>query len=190
MAEVTVAAVAVIAVCFGASAVLKLRAGSAYGMYRSGLAEARLVPDRLLPAVAASLAATEAIIGAAAIAALALTMSGNNVIPLEAAALGCGVLLSALLTLGVAVVLARGTRARCSCFGSGASKPLGLLHLARNVALLTILSLGLAAGIVTSGQPGLASAAVATEAGTLLGLLLVRFEDLAWLITGLLLFQH
>ena len=74
-------------------------------------------------------------------------------------------LLTATLTAGVAVVIRRGTRARCACFGAGSTRPLGGAHLFRNLALLAVLAFGLASNPLGHGHPGPAGTLAAAAAG-------------------------
>jgi hypothetical protein len=101
-------------------------------------------------------------------------------------ALAGAALLTSVLAAGVAVVMRRGTRARCACFGSGSGRPLGGVHLIRNVGLLAVIAAGLVGGIgggFEHRRPGLAGAAVAVAAGAVAGLVLTRFDDLIALFT-------
>lgn len=81
--------------------------------------------------------------------------------------------LLAVLTAGIAVVLARGTTAPCRCFGASAT-PLSARHLVRNGVLVVVAVLGLAA---PAGPPGIGPALVATLAGAVAGLLVTVADD-------------
>jgi len=102
-----------------------------------------------------------------------------SAIVLAEAALAAAAVLTAVLATGVVVVIRRGTRARCPCFGADSGRPLGRLHLLRNLSLLAVVGAGLAAVLLTRGHPALAGMAVAAAAGALAALLFIRWEDLA-----------
>lgn len=76
---------------------------------------------------------------------------------------------SAVLTAGVAVTVARGVKAPCLCFGASA-EPLGPVHLARNAFLTCAGVLGLAAADSVAPAAWLTGAVVAV--------LLIRLDDL------------
>lgn len=161
---------------FAASAAAKLRSRRAYRSFRDGLHETGLVPERMLPAATASLAVTEAVVAAgllaAAGAASPATLPG---IP----ALALAVLLTAALATGIAMVIRRGTQARCACFGTRAGRPLGRVHLARNLSLLAVTCAGLAAAPLAHSRPPLAGTVLAAMAGAVAALLFIRWDDLA-----------
>ena len=120
-----------------ASATAKLRGRSAYLSFQAGLAETRLISRRLLPPAAAALAACEAVVAVSAAVAAALTAANaSGAATVTASALGLAIALTSVLAAGVAVILHRGTRARCACFGSASDRALGRPQLARNLGLL------------------------------------------------------
>jgi hypothetical protein len=82
--------------------------------------------------------------------------------------------LLAAFTTGIAIVLRRGTRAGCRCFGA-TERPYGPHHLVRN-GLLIAAALG---GALTAGQPtDLPAALIAIAAGVIAALVLVTFDEL------------
>ncbi len=190
MADLLIAVLTMTGCVYGASAAAKLHGRGAYRSYRTGLGEAGLVPARLLPATAAALAAGETAASAVSAAAAALTaLAGPGAATVAAASLGGAALLTAILAAGVAVIVRRGTKARCACFGAtsggSAARPLGKAHLARNLGLLAVVAAGLAtvtaglvAGAVTAGLPDPASVLMAVLAGTVAAALLVRLDDI------------
>jgi hypothetical protein len=192
------AALAVMAAVYGASAIAKLSGPAAFRAYAAGLRETALVPDRLLARVAAVLAGCEAGVAAAAAVALALQFGTSRAAPpVATAALAAAAVLTANLALGIAVILRRGGSARCACFGSSSARPLGRIHLLRNVILLAVAAAGLIAAEISWARgsragsaaaatlfgTGAAAAAIAVVAGLALALLLIRVDE----ITGLFL---
>jgi len=180
MGDFSIAALSLVGCVLAASAVTKLRSPRAYRAFREGLRETGVAPGRMLPAITAALCGAEAIIAAGLITAGALTAaSAPGAIVLAEAALAAAAVLTAVLATGVVVVIRRGTRARCPCFGADSGRPLGRLHLLRNLSLLAVVGAGLAAVLLTRGHPALAGMAVAAAAGALAALLFIRWEDLA-----------
>jgi len=188
VADLLIAVLTMTGCVYGASAAAKLRGRRAYRAYRAGLGEAGLVPARLLPATAAVLAAGETAAAAGVIAAAVLTaLAGPGAVTVAAVSLGGAALLTAILAAGVAVIVHRGTKARCACFGASAggqaARPLGKAHLARNLGLLIVMAAGLAAGAVANGRPAPASVIMAALAGAVAAVLLVRLDDLVAVFT-------
>jgi hypothetical protein len=167
---------------FAASAAAKLSSRRAYRAFRDGLAESRLFPARLVPAVAASLAAAEAVLAGGLLAAAGLTtVAAPGAAWLAESALAVAAVLTAGLAVGVALVVRRGTRARCACFGARSARPLGRVHLARNLCLLAVVGAGLAGIPVARGHAGSAGAALAAVAGAVTALMFIYWDDLAGL---------
>jgi hypothetical protein len=109
------------------------------------------------------------------------TLALMTVPPTRRLGLAAAVLLFALLTAGVAVVLARGRATACRCFGASA-EPLGRRHLVRNAVLTGLAVVGFAAprsGVTAAG------ALVALAAGVLAGLLVTVLDDVVALFTPL-----
>src|SRR6516164_2275861 len=155
---------------FAASAAGKLRGRQAYRSFRGGLAETALLPRRFLPAAAAGLAA-----------ALVATAAGASAKPAAEAVLTAAITLTAVLAAGVARVVRRGTAARCHCFGARPGRPLGPVHLTRNLTLLGVLAAGLVASMLGRGDPAAGATAVAVTAGGAGALLFTRWEEIAGL---------
>jgi hypothetical protein len=180
MDDFSVAVLSLAACVFGASAAGKLTSDRVYRSFRDGLRETELVSRRLLPAVAALLSGAEALIAAALAAAAALTIAAAAAAAVAAeVALAAAAVLTAILAGGVAVVVHRGTMARCACFGAGNDRPLGAAHLARNLSLLTAVGAGLAVTPLGDGNPAVVGAVIAAAAGAVAALLFIRWEDLA-----------
>jgi hypothetical protein len=181
MSEVGFAILILGAWVFGASAIAKLRGRRAYRAFVAGLRESGLVPGAGLPAVAAALAGSEAVIavGLAATAATAGVAPGHGVNAYAESALAAAAALTAVLAAGVGMAIHRGIQARCACFGARPGRPLGRPHLVRNLILLAALGTGLAAVPLAGGPGRPAAAALSAAAGSLAALLIIRWEDLA-----------
>lgn len=152
-----------VGVVFAASAFGKLRGRRAFGEFAAGLGAMEVVPGAWVRPVAAAVVGTEAAV-AVLLAAPATTGAG----------LALAVLLLAVFTGAIALVLRRGTRASCPCFGA-ATTPFGVRHLARNGVLVAVAVTGLA----TNG-PGSAAAGgvlLAVLTGTVAASLVVRLDD-------------
>lgn len=177
-----VTAVLVMTACvFAASAASKLRSRQAYLAFRAGLGEAALVPPPVLPVTAALLAGAEAVLAAAlTAAAVAVLAAAPGASWLAGSALAAAAGLMVVLLAGVTVVVRRGTRARCACFGAS-SQPLGLTHVVRNACLLAVLAGGLAALPLAGGRAAVAGMALAVAGGLVLSLLFIRWDDLTGL---------
>jgi hypothetical protein len=152
-----------VAVVFAISAAGKLRTSAVRAAFRRSVADMAVLPARAVGPVATAVPIAEA-------ATVVLI-----VVP-ATAALGCvlALVLLAAFTTGIAIVLRRGTRAGCLCFGT-TERPYGPHHLVRN-GLLAAAALG---GAVTAGHPTDPPAAlIAIAAGVLAALVLVTFDEL------------
>ncbi|AWS43112.1 MauE/DoxX family redox-associated membrane protein [Streptosporangium sp. 'caverna'] len=96
--------------------------------------------------------------------------------------------LLAVLTAGISAAMRRGRRAPCRCFGASAT-PLGRTHVVRNLILMAVGCIGLAAEVAARTTPAGSAAhpagvalAVATAAVGVL--LVVRLDDLTSLFTA------
>lgn len=165
---------------FTASAGGKLRSRQAYRLFRASLTETGLIPGRGLPAAAVSLAVTEGAVAAGLLAAAVLTAAGvPGALWVAASALVAAAALTAVLTAGVAVIIHRGTRARCTCFGAQHGRPFGRAHLARNLSLIAVILAGLAVVPLAHGRPPLDATMLAAGAGAIAALPFIRWDDLA-----------
>ncbi|MGI5128074.1 MauE/DoxX family redox-associated membrane protein [Pseudonocardia sp. CA-107938] len=152
-----------VAVVFAISATGKLRTAAVRAAFRRSVAGMAVLPAGVVGPVAAAVPVLEAL------AAVLL------VVP-PTAVLGCGlalVLVGAFST-GIVIVLRRGTKAACLCFGT-TERPYRAAHLVRN-GLLAAAAL---AGAVLSGYPvDLLAALIMVVGGVLVALVLVAFDDL------------
>jgi hypothetical protein len=180
MDELLIAALSLAGSVFAASSAAKLSGRRSYRSFRDDLAEARLIPGRMVPAAAAWLAGTEASAAAGLLAAIALTMAATpRAAWLAESALTVTAALTAALALGVAAIVRRGTRARCACFGARSGRPLGRAHLARNLSLLAVVCTGLVAAPLAHGRPPLPGAVLAVLGGAVTALPFIRWDDIA-----------
>jgi Methylamine utilisation protein MauE len=150
-----------IGLVFAVAAVTKVRSPSAYREFASWLA-ALPVPmarNRALPA--AFVAAEVAIV---ALVAVPVTATAGLLL-----AAGC----LAVMTAGTAVIVKRGARVSCQCFGPSSS-PLGARHILRDGILLAIALVGtLGTGRGSASPAGIALSLVAA----LIGATFVVFSD-------------
>ncbi|MBP2327582.1 hypothetical protein JOF56_007967 [Kibdelosporangium banguiense] len=135
-------------------------------------------PLSLLPrrwrgrAAAAVTAAESAVVTACAVGAvLAVLGQGGTVLLLGL--LGAGALLL-IFTVAIGLMLRRGERAPCHCFGTR-DTPLGLAHVVRNLFLLALCVLGSLGDSSGFAVPGVVLAVVA---GLLAATLVIRLDDL------------
>ena len=149
---------------FLASAASKLRSGQALRAFAATLAAMRLVRGAAVLPVASGVAAAEAV----AVAMLVVP-------PIRSAGFAVAAALLAVLTIGVAVVLARGTAVPCRCFGASTA-PLSRRHLLRNVALVVVALTGL---LTPPHDLPPAGSVIALLTGALAGLLVTEIDHLA-----------
>ena len=179
MTALAIAVLALAACVYGASAAAKLASRPRFLAYQDGLRETELLPTGLLSPIARVLAGGEATAAASLTAATTLTAAGlPGATTVSAAALADAILLTCALTAGIAVLVHRGVRARCACFGPGSPNILGWPHLARNLVLLALLAAGLAADQVGQGVPSTAAALLAAISGAITAVVLVHLDDL------------
>ncbi|MFC7931028.1 MauE/DoxX family redox-associated membrane protein [Streptomyces cinereoruber] len=169
MMYVVIACRALLALVFLASAAGKLRGRDALAGFTAEVRAWRLVPARASGAVAAGVAGAEAV--AAVLSALPVAGRSGPVL---------AGLLVAVFTTGIVITRARGTTARCSCFGRTAV-PLGRRHLVRNGFLLAAAGLAL---LPVTGPAGLPAAVVAVGAGAAAALPVVTLDEIVGLFAS------
>lgn len=180
MNEFSVSVLCLAGCVFAASAASKLRDRQAYRAFRAGLRQTALVPPGLLTATAAVLCAAELAIAAGLFTGAALTSAAFSAAGLvSGSALAAAGALTAVLAAGVAVVIRRGTSANCHCFGAGSGRPLGWVHLVRNLSLLAVICAGLATDLSGSGTPSAGGLVLAAGSGLVASLLIIKWDDLA-----------
>jgi hypothetical protein len=87
-------------------------------------------------------------------------------------------LLASAFAAAVLAALRRRDRAPCHCFG-GSARPIGGVHLVRNVVLAAAAGLGLAAGAAAAGPLEPAGVVVAVVAGAVVAAVVVTADDVA-----------
>jgi len=165
---VTVACITVLVVVFAWSSASKLTAAG-FGALRSMLAQLRL--RRVATPVGVAIVGTE-------ISVVVLLLYPPTV------AIGAmmATVVMVILAAGVASLLRRGLAVRCACFGRN-MVVLNPWHLARNIVLLMVSMAVLMATWTTAAvSVSLADLAVAVVIGAVLALILVRIEDVAYLV--------
>ncbi|WP_063762666.1 MauE/DoxX family redox-associated membrane protein [Streptomyces sp. NRRL S-1448] len=165
-----VACASCLAVVFGAAALGKLRSRAAFSRFAQSLTTWDLLPAGWVRPCAVLVAASE-------VAVLLLLLASPLAVPAGRVGfvLAAGLLLA--FTAGAALMVVRGVRAVCRCFGASGS-PMGRLHVLRN-GVLTLIAAGGVLG--SSGIAAVAPAygAVAVAGGAVVGALVTRLEDLA-----------
>lgn len=180
MGELSIIALTVAGRVFAASSIGKLSGRGAYRSFRDQLADTGLIPRSMVHAAAASLAGIEASAAAALLISDVLTLvAAPGAAWLAESALTVAAAITAVLALGVAVIVRRGTRAPCACFGARSGRPIGQAHLARNLILLTVVCAGLVAAPLAPGRSLLPGAVLAVLVGAVTALLFARWDDIA-----------
>ena len=152
-----------IAVVFATSAVGKLRTAGVRAAFHRSVEDMAVLPARAAGPVAVAVPIVEAV----AVVLLVLP---------QTAAAGCVLALGLLaaFTAGIVVVLRRGTRASCMCFGA-TDRPYGPRHLVRN----GLLAAAAFTGAVLSGRViDVPAALVAIAAGAVVALVLITLDEL------------
>ncbi|MFG3115606.1 MauE/DoxX family redox-associated membrane protein [Streptomyces sp. NPDC048197] len=167
-----VACASCLAVVFGAAALGKLRSRDAFSRFTQSLTTMDLLPAGWVRPCAVLVAASE-------VAVLLLLLASPLAVPagLVGFLLAAGLLLA--FTAGAALMVTRGVRAVCRCFGASGT-PMGRLHVLRNGVLTLIAAGGALSGSGTGiGAVAPAYGAVAVAGGAVVGALVTRLEDLA-----------
>ncbi|BDM74622.1 methylamine utilization protein MauE (plasmid) [Streptomyces nigrescens] len=165
-----VACASCLAVVFGAAALGKVRSRAAFSRFAQSLTTMDLLPAGWVRPCAVLVAGSE-------VAVLLLLLASPLTAPagLVAFLLAAGLLLA--FTSGAALMVVRGVRAECRCFGASGT-PMGRLHVLRN-GVLTLIAAGGALSSSDIGAVAPAYAAVAVAGGAVVGALVTRLEDLA-----------
>jgi hypothetical protein len=152
-----------VAVVFAVSAAGKLRSAGARAAFRRSVADMKVLSIEVVGPAAAAVPIAEAL----AVVLLVLPPT---------AVYGCvlACVLLAAFTTGIVIVLRRGTRASCLCFGAS-ERPFGARHVVRNV----LFAAAALSGALLSAQPvDVPAALVAIAAGAIAALLVVTFDEL------------
>lgn len=155
---------------FAVSASSKVRSRPAFDEFAESLRRLKIVPRRLAWSTAALVACGEI----CTVVLLAIpTTAGIGL----AAATG----LLTVFAAGTTVAVIRRARVPCRCFGPSA-RPLGVVHVIRNVVLAAAGGLGMAIGRGQDLAP--AGIAVTVAASVVCTLVVVRFDDIVDLFAG------
>ena len=171
MQYVDVASRLLLLTMFGLALGSKISSRRAWGEFVESVRAMAVVGDTKAPAVAVATTAAEGAV--IVLAAVPLRWAGSASFVVAAGLLGC-------LTVAVALVVRRGKAVTCRCFGASQT-PLGVSHVVRNVLLVVIALLGLAASFVNGSFDPILSAIVGAF-GAILGLLVSRWDDLVSLL--------
>jgi hypothetical protein len=152
-----------VAVVFAISAAGKLRTAAMRAAFRRSVADMAVLPARAAGTIAATVPAAEA--AAAVLLVVPPTAALGSVL-----ALG----LLAAFTTGIVLVLHRGTRAQCLCFGT-TERPYGPRHLVRNGLLAAAAAIG---GILSGYPTDLPVVLIAIAAGAVAALVVVTLDEL------------
>ncbi|MQA95417.1 MAG: methylamine utilization protein MauE [Streptosporangiales bacterium] len=160
----------VVGLVFVASVVGKLRGRESYAGFVA--ATGRLGPGWVLSRVPAGVMAG-GVIAAEATVVVLLVLPGTAWMGFALAGL-----LAMAFAAAVLAALRRGDRAPCRCFGVSA-RPVGGVHLVRNVVLAAAAGLGMAGGAAAAGSLEPAGVIVAVVAGAVVGAFVVAADDVA-----------
>lgn len=168
--EISLACRFLVGTVFTVSLAAKLWGRAAWRSYSSWLRSLPLSPLGLKRAPAVLVGAEAAIVALAAMPASAL------------AGLIAASVLCLALTVGLAVVVRRGSRQPCHCFGA-AREPLSETHVARNALLLAAVATGCVCTIAARPPPiGIAGAALSGIGGVAAAVLFIFSGDIAALL--------
>jgi hypothetical protein len=161
-----------LALVFIVSAYGKFRSRAAFSAFVQGLRDMRVVPSAVVVAVAWAVVVAET------------TIPFLLAVPATAiAGLLSAMVVLAAFTGAVLVVLTRGTRASCPCFGSSLVQ-FGRRHIVRNGILLAVGATAIVSSADGGGRVEMAGTAVAVAAATTLAIVIVSFDELTDLLTG------
>ncbi len=172
MAVVEVALRTMLAVVFGVAFVSKVRSRAAYAEFAASLGDISwLAGGRRLTA-------------SVAIPVLEVAVTVLVVVPFAVPwGFGVGAVLLAGFTAVTAREVSKGRAIRCRCFGASDGQ-IGSAQIARNLVLFALSIGGLALAPVSHGAVGAAGLIVAIGLALLAGLAIVRWDDLASLVTA------
>lgn len=167
-------AVALVGV-FGVSASGKL-GGKRFRVFVTTAGPLELMPRRWRAGVATAVVGAELAIVVAVAVGLVMVLFGLSRVVLVAGLTGAAVLLAGF-TVAIGLLLRRGDRKPCHCFGV-TDIPLGPAHLVRNLVLLALAVTG---ALARGSGFAVAGVALACVAGVVVAVLMVRFDDLVTL---------
>jgi len=138
-----------------------------------------LLPRRWRGRIAAAVTVTESAVVTALAVGVTFVLSGLGHVVVLAGFIGVATLLL-IFTVAIGLMLRRGDRKPCHCFGTQ-DVPLGPAHVVRNLVLLALAVVG---PFARSGDHALPGVVLAFCAGALVAALLVRFDDLVALFSS------
>ncbi|MEU5048205.1 MauE/DoxX family redox-associated membrane protein [Streptomyces sp. NPDC021096] len=163
----------VLVVVFLAAAVSKCRSRSAFAGFRAAVAALMPAAAHVGPAIAVGVIAAEWSVAVL----LAVPSTVTVGFALAAAVLGA-------FTAVTVTAVRRRSGVGCRCFGAR-SRPVGAVHVVRNVLLLAAAVAGLVTGLLPAGGPGApAGVAVAAGVGGGAGFLLTVLDELVDVFTS------
>ncbi|MEV6520418.1 MauE/DoxX family redox-associated membrane protein [Longispora sp. NPDC051575] len=166
MEYVAVAARVLVGLVLLTSVAGKVRGRAAFRRFAATIPAFGLVPGRWTPVAAVATVTAEAVVPV-------LLAVPTTVVAGQALA----ATLFAVLTLAVWRAVRARTGAVCRCFGA-ADTPLTRRHVVRNLILLAAAGAGLGAAVLGDGPTPLGGVLVASTAGLVGALCVVRYEDL------------
>ncbi|GIH78029.1 MauE/DoxX family redox-associated membrane protein [Planobispora longispora] len=170
-----------LSVVFGAS--LASKAGrEEFRAFAVSAGPLSLFPARLRGPLAATVVTAEAVVAAGLVTGLLRPWWPALGAVALCAFMGAAGVLGAF-TIAVVASLRRRDRTPCRCFGTS-PMPLGPRHVVRNVLLLGVAVAGSVVEVLEPVSGNLAGVSVAAASGMIVGLLAVRFDDLAALLAG------
>jgi hypothetical protein len=172
VAAVEVALRTMLAVVFGVAFVSKVRSRAAYAEFAASLGDISwLAGGRRLSA-------------SVAIPALEVAVTILLAVPFAVSwGFGTGAVLLAVFTAVTGAQVAKGRQIRCRCFGTSGGQ-IGPAQIARNLVMLALSIAGLALAPVSHGAVGAAGLIVAVGLALLAGVAVVRWDDLASLVSA------
>ncbi|GIJ50298.1 hypothetical protein Val02_71840 [Virgisporangium aliadipatigenens] len=165
MAYVEVAVRALVVTVFVVAVWGKAHGGEAWREFVASVRAFDVVPARAVRPVAALVAGCEAV-GVALLAVPATVVAGY----------GLAAALLAAFAVAMAVSLRRGAQPVCRCFG-GRGSAVTAVHVARNLGLVVVALLAVAARMFVDDPVEPAGAALAALSGVLVAALVVRLDD-------------
>lgn len=160
-----------IALVFASAAISKLRDRASFRAFRYSL-ERLSLPGPLKGSAAAGLVASSEAVVPVLLAFAPTTVAGYAL----------GIILLCAFSVAIGRAVARGDTVSCRCFGADGAV-LSATHLARNGILIALCVIGEIGIATTRVGASAGAAAVALASGAVIGLLLTRWDDLAFLAT-------
>lgn len=171
MRYVELASRLLLATVFVAAVAGKVYGRSAFGAFVTSLRRMDVLPESATSAVARVAVTAEAFV-------VLLLLVPIRLAGVAGFVLAAGVLTA--FTVAIGLSLRHGNRAPCRCFGASTT-PLGARHVTRNLTLIAVSLLGLAATL-GPGRLDAGAALVAGAVGVVLGVLVTALDDIVELV--------